>query len=59
LKTLDALMRVSICGLEVDAMDLGYHLHHLNKHMRPNYTYVRLIVFCYKSRFYFIFNLKY
>ena len=44
-KTFDALMQVSLCGLEVDAMDRAtYHLQHLEKHVRPKNTYTRLIV---------------
>ena len=46
LETLDALMQVSLCGLEVDAMDrLGYHLQHSEKHARVKDAYVGLIVF--------------
>ena len=51
LKTLDALMRVSLCGLEVDAMDwFGYHLQHSEKHARVKDTYVGLIVFFFATK---------
>ena len=45
LKTLDALMRISLCGLEVGCNGLGYHLQHLEKYARLKDTYTQLIVF--------------
>ena len=51
LKTLDALMQDSLCGLEVDVMDWAYHLQHLKKHAKLKNAYALLIFsFCDKSR---------
>ena len=49
LKTLDALMRVSICGLEGYAMDWAT-IQHLEKHARSKDTYARLIGFFVKNQ---------